>query len=82
MADEQRSERATPKRRQKALERGQMVRSRELPSALTLLGVAALLRSAEGGGLPIWRDLFRHLLAAGREGQHEDQCHPERERGT
>jgi flagellar biosynthetic protein FlhB len=72
MADEQRSERATPKRRQKALERGQMVRSRELPSALTLLGVAALLRSAEGGGLPIWRDLFRHLLAAGSHGDMSD----------
>jgi flagellar biosynthesis protein FlhB len=72
MADGQKSERATPKRRQKALERGQMVRSRELPSALTLLGVAALLRSAQGGGLPVWRDLLRHLLAAGSRGDMSD----------
>ena len=63
MADEQRTERATPRRREKALERGQLVRSRELPSALTLLAVAALLRWGNGGFLPVWRDLFRHLLA-------------------
>jgi flagellar biosynthetic protein FlhB len=65
MADEQRTERATPRRREKARERGQMVRSRELPSALTLLAVAALLRWANGGFLPAWSGLFRHLLATG-----------------
>jgi flagellar biosynthetic protein FlhB len=64
MADEQRTERATPKRREKAREQGQIVRSRELPSALTLLGVAALLRWGQGGWIASWRDLFRHLLAA------------------
>ena len=42
-----------------------MVRSRELPSALTLLAVAALLRWANGGFLPAWSGLFRHLLATG-----------------
>jgi flagellar biosynthetic protein FlhB len=65
MADEQRTERATPRRREKALERGQLVRSRELPSALTLLAVAALLRWGNGGFLAAWRDLLRHLLATG-----------------
>jgi flagellar biosynthetic protein FlhB len=65
MADEQRTERATPRRREKARERGQLVRSRELPSALTLLAVAALLRWANGGFLPAWSGLFRHLLATG-----------------
>jgi flagellar biosynthetic protein FlhB len=62
MADEQRSERATERRRKKALERGQLVRSRELPSALTLLGVALLLRWGQTGWVEVWRDLFRHLL--------------------
>ena len=65
MADEQRTERATPRRREKARERGQLVRSRELPSALTLLAVAALLRWANGGFLPAWSGLLRHLLATG-----------------
>jgi flagellar biosynthetic protein FlhB len=65
MADEQRTERATPKRREKALERGQLVRSRELPSALTLLAVASLLRWGNRGFLPVWRDLLRHLLTSG-----------------
>jgi len=64
MADEQRTERATPKRREKAREQGQLVRSRELPSALTLLGVAALLRFGQAGWISSWRDLFRHLLSA------------------
>lgn len=64
MADEQRTERATPRRREKARERGQMVRSRELPSALTLLGIAALLRWGQSGWLTVWKDLFRHLLDA------------------
>jgi flagellar biosynthetic protein FlhB len=65
MADEQRTERATPRRREKARERGQLVRSRELPSALTLLAVAALLRWANGGFLPAWSGLLRPLLATG-----------------
>ncbi|HEY6467914.1 MAG TPA: EscU/YscU/HrcU family type III secretion system export apparatus switch protein [Candidatus Acidoferrales bacterium] len=63
MADEQRTERATPKRREKAREQGQLVRSRELPSALTLLSVAALLRFGQAGWISSWRDLFRNLLA-------------------
>jgi flagellar biosynthesis protein FlhB len=62
MADEDKSQRATPKRREKARERGQVVRSRELPSALGLLAVAALVRFGNQGWIPVWRDLFRHLL--------------------
>lgn len=68
MADEDKSQRATPKRREKARERGQVVRSRELPSALTLLAVAALLRWGLAGWIPAWRDLFRNLLAQASAG--------------
>jgi len=68
MPGEDRSERATPRRRQQARERGQLVRSRELPSALTLLAVALLLRWGQTGWVPIWRDLFRHLLDAASHG--------------
>ena len=64
MAGEDRSQRATPRRREKARERGQVVRSRELPSALTLLAVAALLRWGQPGWISTWRVLFRDLLAS------------------
>jgi flagellar biosynthesis protein FlhB len=69
MADEQRTERATPRRRQKALERGQLTRSRELPSALTLLGVAAILHWHAAGLLPSFRGLLGGLLALSSHGE-------------
>jgi flagellar biosynthetic protein FlhB len=68
MPGEDRSERATPRRRRQARERGQLVRSRELPSALTLLAVVLLLRWAQGDWVPFWRDLLRHLLDATSHG--------------
>ncbi|MGA8220411.1 MAG: EscU/YscU/HrcU family type III secretion system export apparatus switch protein [Candidatus Acidiferrales bacterium] len=68
MPGEDRSERATPRKRQQARERGQVVRSRELPSALTLLAVSLLLRWGQSGWVAIWRDLLRHLLAATAHG--------------
>jgi len=63
MADDDKSQRATPRRREKARERGQIVRSRELPAALSLLGVALFLRWGVAGWIPVWRDSFRDLLA-------------------
>jgi flagellar biosynthetic protein FlhB len=63
MADEQKTERGTPRRRQKARERGQLTRTRDLPSALTLLGVAAMLRWGLSGWVPVWRGLFANLLS-------------------
>jgi len=64
MADEQKTERATPRRRQKAREQGQLVRSRDLPAAFTLLGVALLFHWNEGRWVPAWREILRHLLDA------------------
>ncbi len=64
MPGEDRSQRATPHRREKAREQGQVVRSRDLPSALTLLAVAALLRFGQSGWIAGWKDLLRHLLEA------------------
>jgi flagellar biosynthetic protein FlhB len=64
MADEDKSEKGSPKRRQEARERGSVVRSRDLPSSLSLLAVAMLLRWGQSGWVAVWRDLFRHLLAA------------------
>jgi flagellar biosynthetic protein FlhB len=67
VADDDKSQPGSPKRREKARERGQVVRSRDLPSALALLVVAMVLRWGLSGWVPVWRDLLRHLLAdAGR----------------
>ena len=67
MADDDKSQPGSPKRREKARERGQVVHSRDLPSALALLVVAMVLRWGLSGWVPVWRDLLRHLLAdAGR----------------
>ena len=59
MADESRTEQATPRRREKARERGQVARSRELPSALALLTLTMLVWwQAE-----VWRLQWREFLA-------------------
>ena len=67
MADHDKTEQATPRRRQKAREQGQVVRSRELPSAIA--GLAGLLLvlwlSPEQlnrwrGSLRLWTELAWH----------------------
>jgi flagellar biosynthetic protein FlhB len=59
VADENKTEQATPRRREKARERGQVARSRELPSALALLMVTMLVWwQAE-----VWRLQWREFLA-------------------
>ena len=42
MADSSKTEQATPKRRSKAREKGQVARSRELPGVFALAGVAGV----------------------------------------
>ena len=62
MADESKTEQATPRRREKARERGQVARSRELPSALALLTVTFMVWwQAEVWKLQ-WRDFLAHDL--------------------
>ena len=62
MADESKTEQATPRRREKAREKGQVVRSRELPSALVLLTVTLLVWwQAEVWKLQ-WREFLAHNL--------------------
>lgn len=60
MAQDNRTERATARRREKAREEGQVVRSRELSSALALLGVIMTLAWQP---LISWRDQWRGLWA-------------------
>lgn len=59
-----RTERATPRRRTKARERGQVLRSRELVAALTLLGVIYLMAWHPTGWITEWKRYFRDVLEA------------------
>lgn len=62
MAGEDRSQQATPKRKQDARKKGQVVRSRELTSALGLLSVVVLLGWQPGFGAESWRNLLSQML--------------------
>lgn len=62
MADQNKTEKATPRRREKARKEGQVARSRELPAALVLLSAVLLVYwSMSSPGTP-WRDAFQHFL--------------------
>lgn len=63
--DDERSEPATPRRREEARERGQVAKTAELGTALVLLGGALALRRTLGGTLGAMQD----LLAKGLSGQ-------------
>src|SRR5579885_3256787 len=60
---ENRTEQATPRRRQQAREKGQVLRSRDLVSAFTLLAVVALFPWHPEGWIRRWRSYFSHTLA-------------------
>lgn len=62
MADESKTEQATAKKRQQAREKGQVVRSRELPSVLAIVGAIAALRFASQNMIPHWTTFYRSLL--------------------
>jgi flagellar biosynthetic protein FlhB len=57
-----RTEKATPKRRTKAREHGQVLRSRDLVSAFTLLGVVCAMAWSSGMWVNDWRRYFGSLL--------------------
>ena len=61
MADN-RTEKATPRRRTKAREHGQVLRSRDLVSALTLLGLVCALAWRPERSIVAWRRFFWSLM--------------------
>jgi flagellar biosynthetic protein FlhB len=65
MADDQ-TEKATPRRRQRAREQGQVVRSRELTGSLVLLTGTLLLGWFSTGFILQWREALFSLLEAAR----------------
>lgn len=62
MANSDKTEQATPRRKQKAREKGQIARSRDLSSALALGAAVALLGTQLSGFAALWRGLFRWSL--------------------
>jgi flagellar biosynthesis protein FlhB len=64
MADN-RTEQATPKKRQTAREKGQLLRSRDLISALTLLAVIFVLAWSPEMWIGRWRSYFANVMQIG-----------------
>jgi flagellar biosynthesis protein FlhB len=64
MAADNKTEQATPRRRQKAREKGQVARSRELVASLATLAGVLLLWTQPSGFGGIWRGLLRRSLEA------------------
>jgi flagellar biosynthesis protein FlhB len=62
MADANKTERATPHRRQKAREQGSVVRSRELTAVFATAGAAGGLMLFGQSLVPHWSGLYRELL--------------------
>jgi flagellar biosynthetic protein FlhB len=71
MADSSKTEKATPKRRQTAREKGQIARSRELPSVLAMAGVLGSLWLVSQGAITHWTSFFRNVLDAAATGNIE-----------
>jgi len=56
------TEKPTPRRRQKAREQGQVARSRDLSSALALSGALGLVAWQGNSGIEAWRNLLQHTF--------------------
>jgi flagellar biosynthetic protein FlhB len=63
VADESRTEQATPRRRQRARREGDVARSRELPAALALMALVLYLWWYPRDWTADWRQLFERSLA-------------------
>ncbi len=64
MADGNKTEKATPQRRQKAREQGSVARSREFPGVLAMAGVVGAIMLLAQGAAEHWTKLYRELLDA------------------
>ena len=71
MADGNKTEQATPKRRNKAREQGQVARSRELPGVFALGAVAGVMALMAPTAVTHWTALFRNTLYAAASGDIE-----------
>ncbi len=71
MADSSKTEQATPKRREKAREEGQVARSRDLPGVIALAGVAVLTALMAPRSIPHWTTFYRNTLYAASSGNFD-----------
>jgi len=71
VAGEDRSQPATQKRKMKARESRQVVRSRELSGSLSLLAIVLLAGWQTGINIRPWRSLLGHVLAGPRSGNQQ-----------
>jgi len=62
MADSSKTEQATPRHRQRARERGQVTRSRELSGALSMAAVAGVVYLTGRTAVPHWSSFFKSTL--------------------
>jgi flagellar biosynthetic protein FlhB len=62
MADQSKTEQATPRHRQNARDKGQVIRSRELSGALSMSAVAVVLYLLGREAVPHWTHFFRTTL--------------------
>ncbi|MFY9856062.1 MAG: EscU/YscU/HrcU family type III secretion system export apparatus switch protein [Terracidiphilus sp.] len=71
MADGNNTEQATPRRREKAREQGQVARSRELPGVFALGAVAWVFALMAPTAVTHWTSLYRNTLYAAASGNIE-----------
>ena len=71
MAESNKTEQATQKRREKARSQGQVARSRELPSVLSLASVLGTLWLMSQGAVTHWTSFYRNTLDAAATGTIE-----------
>ena len=68
MPESDKTQKATPHRRKKAREQGQIARSREFGNVLALVGAATTLAILCSGLVPRWAAFYRGLLVAACDG--------------
>jgi flagellar biosynthetic protein FlhB len=71
MADSSKTEEATPKKRLKAREQGQIARSRELPGILAFAAVLGVITMMAPTAITHWTVLYRNTLYAAASGDIE-----------
>ena len=74
MADQSKTEKASPRRRQKAREQGQVARSRDLTAGLSAMAAVMVLAAQMPGFAAQWKGLLRQQLEAAAT--HPEQLVP------
>jgi len=69
MADDTRTEKATPRRRQKAREKGQIARSREISGSLALITIVVTIGTQASSWSEGWRGVLRAALDVATKGE-------------